>query len=76
MNLTRGEFWLSTAVVIGIWILVVVLSSGCPFMYVHQWIELQAGWRKNRSYKYEDSTVYKYIIHPVQAAVTSKVNGK
>lgn len=49
----------------GAWVAIVIICNGCPFTYIHQWIELKAGWRESVTYKYQDSVVYKYIVRPV-----------
>jgi hypothetical protein len=60
------------AVTIACWIGVVILCSGCPFMYVHQYIEVKAGWREKITYQYQDSVVYKFIIQPIHQPFTRK----
>lgn len=60
-----GLVWTLVIIVIA-WVVVVVLSSGCPFAYIHESIAMKAGWRKERTYKYEDSIVFRFIISPVQ----------
>ena len=58
------------------WVVIVVLSSGCPFFYLHQSLEVQMGWRKKITYKYEDSVVYRYMTRPVQVAMNPEMDKK
>jgi len=60
------QVWLMFVANVATWIVIVVLGSGCPFSYLHQWLELKAGWRSEITYKYEDSIVYNLIINPIQ----------
>ena len=60
------SFGQQIAALFGIWFVIVILSSGCPFFYLHQWIELQAGWREKITYRFEDSFVYQYVIEPTK----------
>ena len=46
------------------WFVIVIASRGCPFMYLHQWLAIRAGWRKNITYKFHDCIFYKYILKP------------
>ncbi len=58
--------WQQVCFVFGAWVLVVIISGGCPFFYLHEYLEVQMGWRKEIAYKYEDSYVYQYLVQPTQ----------
>ena len=68
--------WKQYCLVFGAWVVIVVVASGCPFFYLHQSLEIQMGWREKITYKYKDSIVYQYLIHPVQAAMNPEVDKK
>ena len=55
-----------------VWVTVVAVSAGCPITYLHETIELKAGWRDERYYKFEDSWAYKYAIKPVRDALATE----
>lgn len=60
------------------WVLIVIACSGCPFSYLHQYLQVQIGLREEITYQYEDSIAYQYVIDPVQTltGLNSDENGK
>ncbi len=54
-----------TLLYFSLWVAAGVACNGCPFVYLHEWIAVQAGWREKITYKYEDSIVYQYVIEPL-----------
>ena len=56
--------WIVPFVVFGVWGVLVVLSHGCPFFYLHQWLEMRAGWRRRNTYGFERSTFYRLFVRP------------
>ncbi|NTW14680.1 MAG: hypothetical protein HGA31_06695 [Candidatus Moranbacteria bacterium] len=60
--------WKQFLFVIIVWIMIDIASAGCPFAYLHQYLELKMGWRTEITYNYQVSFVYKYLVRPVQAA--------
>ncbi len=70
------QTWMQYSIVFGTWPVIVILSSGCPFMYLHQWLEIQAGWRERITYTFEDCILHKYLIQPAWAVVSPDRNKK
>jgi len=70
------EVSMQYCIVFGTWVVIVILSSGCPFTYLHQWLEIQAGWRKGLTYKFEDCILHKYLIRPAWAVIKPNINRK
>lgn len=44
------------------WAIIVILCRGCPFTYLHQYLEIKAGWSTGITYHFEESLLYQ-IFH-------------
>ncbi|MFC1645082.1 hypothetical protein ACFL08_03575 [Patescibacteria group bacterium] len=57
---------ISSAVLLVVYACVLALFSGCPFMYVHEYLEVKMGFRKVFTYNIEQCIAYEYIIEPIR----------
>jgi hypothetical protein len=60
---------IQVAVIFGIWIALVIVFRGCPFGYLHQWIEIRAGWRTEKTYTFEHSVFYRFVLRPTRTVI-------
>ena len=61
--------WQTIIILFVAWVVANLASRGCPFSYLHQWLEVKAGWRKSVTYGFKDSNLYRHIIHPLEFVV-------
>lgn len=58
--------WLIGAVLIISWVVAVLFSGGCPFAYLHEYLEIKLGWRKEKTYQFKDCVLSRYVIEPLR----------
>ncbi len=50
-----------------IWLCVVIVCGGCPASHLTDWIDVQAGWKQELAYSFDDSLAYQFIVRPLAA---------
>ncbi len=63
------EFTFQALVAMCIWLVIIVISSGCPFTYLEQHIEVRLGQRSEVTYTIDQSIGYRYFIGPAKKIV-------
>lgn len=58
-----------------LWIIFVMITRGCPFSYIHQYIEVKMGKRQKVIYTFKDSRVARHIVAPLGRLTRRIISG-